>query len=938
MTRVRIITSLPASPGPSDGLEWRFPPDLESEITTLAALCQVRQQQREPIAPHTQEGEDDVDNPTEDEECTAFLSSLSLDDYTEDKRGFLDRLAELLCYSKDPTLITGTALIYSDEEATIVAARNSSSSGDTWSRRDRKMLEYLAEVLERVSSDDAFESDPLPLLQSTSVEYYTQRIRHHAKTVTSIEEGKTELKFFKEDGCVGVASGRLDAYQFAKSVEVLSHSTDFYAKLKANLTPTKLRRVVDELAFIRRPMQDAVELLLIAQRYSGFRNLKIVLLNSLPARKVKAWQLPKADISLTARQKAKFHKTAKKNKNVHAEMMLMTYLLGLGSPVFPYLGISKKTCLLCGHVLEKIGQFETRGNHGKCYSQWTLPSALWTTPEATEKLDKAVQRLRDILREEATEEVPHRDAEKESVMAAPIPPRYGKETTVFNAVVEDPRLLAREAEWISAFRRSEIEVGTTSSEDECPAIFDSRHDRASAPRGDTEGSKTANPTACLSCKETGELTHTCTKCGIAAYCNIACYHADWYRHKFSCNLGRATDATDYLVLACHTNQYPQEDDVAEQYGFMCFATGKDRSRLFELYRRLIMQWAIDEEELRAAVKQNKLKEMLTFRCRQTGDSGMLSDKQWLESQEGFGVNGKRKRLITVFEAAREELLSSDERKLPFSELQPPEKRNALLFYVQIRNGFKPDVDEDNWISLGFCTAPDAVSENRLCSAYESLVERCTFNEFWSSMAESGIVELFSKYELADRILRMRNFKDFMTVVKKWHQSVWELKRFIRMDVPDPFRAVVVDYGFMNCKDARQRMQLRRMYQEFFERGEDEMRLHQACVAGKLASFLQSVFGGLLVPPDCLRNPYPLENRPLMGMVTNSVTMCPESALEQVRALAAAQGRESMIIAIPDAEDEAYLHFLHDRAAFLGTGLSKRIYSGSGGRNITEFTL
>ncbi|OIW30057.1 hypothetical protein CONLIGDRAFT_644082 [Coniochaeta ligniaria NRRL 30616] len=941
MTRVRIITSLPASPGSSDALEWRFPPDLESEITTLAALCQVNQQQREPIAPSTQAGEDGMDDPTGDEECTNSFSSLSLVDDAEMKRGFLDRLAELLCYRKDPTLITSTALIYSDEEAIIVAARNSSSGGDTWSHRDVRMLEYLAEVLERISSDDAFESHPLPGLQSTLVEHYSSRIRHHAERVMSIENGKTELKFFKEDGCGGVASGRLDAYQFAKSVEDLSHSTDFYDKLKASLTPTKFRRVMDELGFIRRPMQGAVELLLVAQQCSGFRNIKVVLLNSLLPRKVKTLQLPKAIISLTARLQAKFHNEAKKNKNVHAEMMLMTYLLGFRSPtleIFPYLGISKKTCLLCGHILEEIGQFKTRGNHGKCYSQWTLPSALWIKPQATEKLDKAIQRLRDILREEATEEVPHRDAEKESVMAVPIPPRYGKETTVFNAGVEDLRLLAREAEWISAFRRSDREVGTTSSKDERPVISDSSQDSASAPKGDPERPKTANPTACPFCKDTGELAHTCTKCGIAAYCDLDCYRADWYRHKFLCILGRPTDVTDHLVLACHTNQYPQEDDVAEQYGFMCFATGKDRSRLFELYRRLVIEWAIDEEELRAAVKQNRLKEMLTFRCSQTADPVMLSDKQWLESQEGFGVSGERQGLIILIEAAREELLNSDERKSPFTEVQPPEKRQAFLFFVQIRNGFKPDVDEDNWISLGFCTAPDAVSEDRLCSAYNSLVGRCTFDEFWSSMAESGILELFSKYGLADRILHMRNFKNFMAIVKKWHQSVWELKRFTRMNVSDPFRAVVVDYGFMNCKDARQRMQLRGMYQEYFKRGEDEMRLHEACVAGKLASFLHSVFGGLPVPPDFLRNPYPLENYPLMGMVTHSVTMCPELALDRVRALKATGGDESIIITIPDAEDEAQLSFLHDRAAFLGTGLRKRYYSGSDGQYITEFTM
>lgn len=391
------------------------------------------------------------------------------------------------------------------------------------------------------------------------------------------------------------------------------------------------------------------------------------------------------------------------------------------------------------------------------------------------------------------------------------------------------------------------------------------------------------------------------------------------------------------MLACHTNQYPQEEDVAEQYGFMYFASGKDRLRLFNVYRRLVKEWAIDEEELRAAVNRKSLKEMLVFRCRQTGDITMLSDQQWLESQDGFGV-GKKLGLSTGFEATREELLGSDERKLPFTELEPPEKRDALLFYFQIRNGFRPDVDEDNWISLGLCTAPDGVAEDRLCSAYGTLIGRCTFDEFWSSMAESSIVELFSKYGLADEISHMRNFKNFMALVKKWHQSVWELKRFTRMDVAHPFRAVVVDYSFMNCKNAHQRIQLRGMYREYFERGEDEMRLHEACVAGKLASFLQSVFGGLPVPSQILKNPYPLESYPLAGMVTHSVTVCPESALDQVRALKAAGGNESVIITIPDVEDEAHIRFLHDRAAFLGTGLRKRYYPGSDGTYVTELAI
>jgi len=122
-------------------------------------------------------------------------------------------------------------------------------------------------------------------------------------------------------------------------------------------------------------MQRAEAFLKVVQECSGFRNVKNVLLKNLPSRKVKSWPLPKEDFSVTPELAPKFSNEVKKRKYLHAEMVLMAYLLvykGFHSDVFPYLGVSKKTCLLCGHMLREIGFFETRGNHGKCYSQWTL--------------------------------------------------------------------------------------------------------------------------------------------------------------------------------------------------------------------------------------------------------------------------------------------------------------------------------------------------------------------------------------------------------------------------------------------------------------------------------------------------------------------------------------------------------------------------------------
>lgn len=49
---------------------------------------------------------------------------------------------------------------------------------------------------------------------------------------------------------------------------------------------------------------------------------------------------------------------------------------------------------------------------------------------------------------------------------------------------------------------------------------------------------------------------------------------------------------------------------------------------------------------------------------------------------------------------------------------------------------------------------------------------------------------------------LRNFETLMSTVGAWHQSIWELKKFTHLPNPDPTRAAVVDYGFMNCVTAQ----------------------------------------------------------------------------------------------------------------------------------------
>jgi hypothetical protein len=153
MTHVSVIPAFLASPNSNNALEWSLSPDLESEITTLAAWCRIKQQQRVPLSSLVGDSDGDLDELTDDEECTNLPNPPFMNGDAAVKKDFLDRLAELLCYRKDPSLITGTALIYSEVEVTILAARNSTASGKSWSDRDVKMLEYLAGILERISAD-----------------------------------------------------------------------------------------------------------------------------------------------------------------------------------------------------------------------------------------------------------------------------------------------------------------------------------------------------------------------------------------------------------------------------------------------------------------------------------------------------------------------------------------------------------------------------------------------------------------------------------------------------------------------------------------------------------------------------------------------------------------------------------------------------------------
>ena len=130
-------------------------------------------------------------------------------------------------------------------------------------------------------------------------------------------------------------------------------------------------------------------------------------------------------------------------------MILHLFSTDVVARMFPYFGISKKTCLLCGHVLSQLGSFHARNNHGKVYGQWTLPCAIALPAAIHGRLNTTIQKLRDVLHHACnSENNEHLAPIKESTISTPVAGRQ-EIWSCFNRSILDPRLHSREIEWLS---------------------------------------------------------------------------------------------------------------------------------------------------------------------------------------------------------------------------------------------------------------------------------------------------------------------------------------------------------------------------------------------------------------------------------------------------------------------------------------------------------
>lgn len=186
------------------------------------------------------------------------------------------------------------------------------------------------------------------------------------------------------------------------------------------------KKLRDVLGFLGRLNTCFKTLIRAAERLSSFQTLQIFPVTVLPAGRLRSkanpkhrWSLAKTfsalGLSLNDRTVESLFKTGKKKNlwttrrllqkfeelkspvfEVHAEVQVLLAATRhdcTGASIFNYVGCSKRSCFLCYKFIQKYGQFDSRGCHGKLYDLWTVPGVSWLAEGSRLWL---VQVLKDI--------------------------------------------------------------------------------------------------------------------------------------------------------------------------------------------------------------------------------------------------------------------------------------------------------------------------------------------------------------------------------------------------------------------------------------------------------------------------------------------------------------------------------------------------------------
>lgn len=527
---------------------------------------------------------------------------------------------------------------------------------------------------------------------------------------------------------------------------------------------------------------------------------------------------------------------------VHAEMQAIFFLLSssMQAFTFPYIGISKKTCLLCGSFIHamraSIGLFETRANHGKIYPFWTLPRSSEISEEQADLLQSVMvetqRKAAVVMCSRSSQQFRHL-------------PESTNVLTLEDRAIENKMVGPRH--WITKPHEDYLRTLEALSE----TVLDDSDTATDVSDVSVPASRTRDKSACSAgagcawkeAKNYSWATWRCTACKNAWYCCKQCQQTDWLKHKFVCKF-RSIDSADVLVLDCWTDELPEDPDVRRDFRFDGLVVSEAQCHLFGLYVGLVRYLKVSSRSLhRWQVRGRMVRNIKRHFYKLPKDSRGGFFPWFLQHQHIFDVDWK----LQDFPAAAETWYSSVKDHIPLElrsetlrDVSDPNGQIALLFSYWALNGWYPGPQSSLWITFGFCTCKHRYEEGALGHWYSVLVKACGIEALYKALKARTIFGLFERFGLGQQAASFPYLACFLSDAT--FLSVWFLKQYCEVGKAEHMDVLWQTYGFMHCgSSALRREKLKQVYARYFEaRGGDPLELHDAAVQGRLFDHVSSV--------------------------------------------------------------------------------------------------
>ncbi|KAL7912931.1 hypothetical protein GGI35DRAFT_476750 [Trichoderma velutinum] len=909
----------------SSSLPWGMNGLDKSRFEAYAKLLRLKNGgQIEPTSDFSELHDEGIELDKSDDTDSANANVFPLFDERKLKRAFLDRLSELIANEKGGRHVSSSLMIEWPDRVDILVARNNGFRGGDVILR---MLDTIASSLRDISMLNPVAAYTKQNLWTSLVQFYKprldcyiSRVKEALKKCIPPTEGQVEtlalgdrtpslISHLEEiraliNGVVlsPTQTGLEEVVKSSHNVFSLYNEHDFI-EITSNTTDTKSLR--DALGFLGRLQTCFNTLIRSSERHSGFQNLRIlpVIGPSTSANKPKStdqsnvWSLTKTFSSLgialddktvaslvgTGKKKGawtktkllqKFDKLKSSVSEVHAEIQVILAATKhdcTGATIFKYVGCSKRSCFLCFKLIQNYGSYTTRGCHGKLYDLWTVPECSWLTEEEDLKLVQALKKVERAMKEcicdRKTDRLVH--ANESTIGGSSVATRiqqFGQNAYTASLIFEHLRSQSQGMR-SSADKVHILDPRGSSQPLSSGAEYEARVDSV------WHDKRMVDPREQHQRLNSSEVNATFASKRLIA----AVKSASW--------IGSAVKG---VKIRCHSttspNQFPQDPEICEHFGFARCRSWREQSHLLGLYKGLLIL-NIGPIQLNTWREKDILVSKIIETFSKVPEQRRGSYFPWFlrnqhildSSLPPHQLRGEDNPLRRAIDAAKP-LLNLEDRNKEFQQLEPLSKRHCFLFYAIALDGGYPNpcwAEVDLWYDFGFVVCQSEHGEEGLGILYSRLVgankttrdcdeslgtkrkdyfdgPTCSFDEFWLAYENGSLARLFEQYGfggMIDRYLGLQEFLAFPRKQSELRPSVWRLKHFLALDPNTPLgnfpdvEAAAHEYGFTSHLNAVTRLALRQFYEQLLRKAHP-LRVHDAKSCGKLLEYAESCMDGI----------------------------------------------------------------------------------------------